>query len=333
MWQVVNHTPYAAERGWIRDKHGAHCWIVAVKASFRVDPEGKLSLADEQPAPLLAPEFYGADGASSLRYDADLVPLKPVTDIWVNGHAYAPHDRPVAELPVSLRIASSVKTLLVRGDNSLSSGIVRTTHTSPRPFLRMPITYERAYGGTDTSAPNADQHRIYARNPVGVGFSSARVRTGSPGPNVVYPGQDIAGMGPAGFGAIASHWSPRAELAGTFDARWMQERRPLQPSDYDDRFVLCSPLDQRAPGYLAHGTHIELVHMTPDVPMRFKLPSLNLSFRTHFGSRTRTHPGVLASVVLEPDHRSVRLVWQTSLAVLPTQLDNLDQTIVEEVKG
>lgn len=74
MWQVVNHTPYAAERGWIRDKHGAHCWIVAVKASFRVDPEGKLSLADEQPAPLLAPEFYGADGASSLRYDADLVP-------------------------------------------------------------------------------------------------------------------------------------------------------------------------------------------------------------------------------------------------------------------
>lgn len=197
MWQIANHTPYAAERTWIRDKHGAHHWIVAVKASFHVDPGGQLSLADEQLPPLFAPEYHGDDGRSSVRYDADLGPLKPATDVWVNGHACAPHLKPVAELPISLRFAAVEKTLLVRGDNLLTAGIAGPKTTRPRPFVRMPITYERAYGGTDLSAPDPTRHRIYFKNPVGVGFNTSRAGGDDlPGPNVVYPGQDIAAAGP-----------------------------------------------------------------------------------------------------------------------------------------
>lgn len=334
MWQVENHTPYAAERNWIRDEHGAHHWIVAVKATFLVDARGTLTLADEQPPPLFAPEHNGEDGVSSVRHDTDLGPLKPATDVWVVGHACAPGDKPVAELPIALRFGPVHKNLLVRGENVFYSGVGGLTTTSPLPFVRMPVTYERAYGGADTSAADPSRHRIYAKNPVGVGFSLGTAQLErTPGPNVVYPGQDLAKAGPAGFGAIASHWSPRAELAGTYDAKWVQERRPLLPADYDARFVLCAPLDQRVPGYLAAGARVELVHMTPDEVMRFEVPALRLGFRTCFGSRTREHPGVLASIVLEPDERRVRLVWQTSLAVPPTQIDHLDQTIVEEVKG
>ena len=32
MWQVDNRTPFAAERGWVRDRNGAEIWLVAVKA-------------------------------------------------------------------------------------------------------------------------------------------------------------------------------------------------------------------------------------------------------------------------------------------------------------
>lgn len=73
--------------------------------------------------------------------------------------------------------------------------------------------------------------------------------------------------------------------------------------------------------------------MTPDAPMRFEIPPLRLRFRTHFGSRVREHHGVLASVVLEPDDRRMYLVWQTSLAVPPTQIDHLDQTAIETTTG
>ncbi len=330
MWQVANRTAYAAERNWIRDEHGAHCWVVAVKATFLVDPRGKLTLADEQPLPLFAPAYNGEDGVSSIREDTDLGPLKPATDVWVAGHACAPRDKPVTELPISLRFGPVRKDLLVRGENVFYSGVRGLTTTSPRPFVRMAVTYEHAYGGADSSASDPGRHRIYAKNPVGVGFAPIEH---APGPSLVYPGQDLAKAGPAGFGAIASHWSPRAELAGTYDAKWVQERRPLLPTDYDERFVLCSPTDQRVPGYLAAGTRVELVHMTPDAVMRFEIPVLRLAFRTYFGSRTREHPGVLASVMLEPDERRVRLVWQTSLPVTATQIDHLDQTVIEEVKG
>lgn len=79
MWSLDNRTPYAAGRNWVRDKTGAHHWLVAVKATFQVAPDGRLSLGDEQPPPLLAPIHRGDPGLSSLRADSDLLALKPGT--------------------------------------------------------------------------------------------------------------------------------------------------------------------------------------------------------------------------------------------------------------
>ena len=92
MWAVTNHTPYKVGRAWGRDKDGVHEWIVAVKGTFDIKPDGSLKLADEQLEPLLLPEYNGEAGVSSLRYDADLVAPKPTTDVVLNGTAYAPRD-------------------------------------------------------------------------------------------------------------------------------------------------------------------------------------------------------------------------------------------------
>jgi len=48
MWMIDNDTSYGSERNWVRDKNGLHLWIVAVKATFDVSPNGPLKLADEQ---------------------------------------------------------------------------------------------------------------------------------------------------------------------------------------------------------------------------------------------------------------------------------------------
>jgi hypothetical protein len=55
MWMLDNQTAYAVERNWVRDKNGRHHWVVAVKATFDVGQDGRLTLADEQPPPALAP--------------------------------------------------------------------------------------------------------------------------------------------------------------------------------------------------------------------------------------------------------------------------------------
>lgn len=51
MWHLDNRTPYAADYTWGRDKEGVHEWIVAVKATYHIQPDGALILAEEQLPP------------------------------------------------------------------------------------------------------------------------------------------------------------------------------------------------------------------------------------------------------------------------------------------
>lgn len=114
MWVVLNESPFAADRNWIRDQQGRHHFVVAVRATYLVDIQSRLHVADQQEPPALAPVYHGEDGVSSLRWDGDLGPLKPATDVIVNAHAHAP-GRPVRELEVSIRVDGRQKVLLVRG--------------------------------------------------------------------------------------------------------------------------------------------------------------------------------------------------------------------------
>jgi len=126
---------------------------------------------------------------------------------------------------------------------------------------------------------------------------------------------------PAGFGPMPGHWSPRVELAGTYDDQWRKERFPLVPNDFDEHFYLCSPIDQRAPKYLRGGELVELQNLTPTGVLRFSLPSIALSFTTYFyGQEPLDHHAVLHTVIIEPDVPRVMMVWE---AELPCHHDGL----------
>lgn len=172
MWRLTNDTAYASGRIWGRDKDGAHEWIVVVKATFDIRPDGKLVRAKKQVEPPMVAEPNGEDGRSSLRYEADLVGPKPTTDILLNGTAYAPKGRPASEFLVSLRVADVHKQIKVVGDRSWKSGVFGNGPSAAVPVARVPITYERAYGGFDQSNPDPTGQRLYTRNPVGCGLSN-----------------------------------------------------------------------------------------------------------------------------------------------------------------
>jgi hypothetical protein len=179
---------------------------------------------------------------------------------------------------VTLRAGSIDKTLVVVGDRSFH----RTPHgvvpAAPAPFVEMPIVYERTFGGTDPQ--HGAMHRE-PHNPVGVGFAlQPEALVGTAAPNIAYPS---AARTPAGLGAIAPNWQPRLALAGTYDATWREERMPLCPLDFDVHYFHAAPEDQRVPGYLREGTPIEVLGMTPEGALRFKLPKVRPCFRTVFG--------------------------------------------------
>lgn len=331
MLVLDNRTPYAAERNWVRDPTGAHHWVVAVKATFDIAADGRLRLADEQPPPLVAPEHWGEPGLSSLRYEADLGPAKPNTDVLVNGNAVAPRGRPVAELPVALRLPGVEKTLVVTGDSVYHQGLGNRSKTSPQPFTTLPIVYERAFGGTDHDEPDAAKRSFDLRNPVGTGFAVHPSQLANRlAPNVLYPGRDPEAAGPAGFGALESFWSPRRELVGTYDAKWVEEQRPFLPKDWDPRSTLCSPVDQRPPQHLRGGELVSVVNMTPEGVLQLTLPKIYLAFTTFFGPRTEEHRSKLATVLLLTEERKLSMVWQSTLAVPLRHMDYLDRTLIKQ---
>jgi hypothetical protein len=331
MWMTDNETAYAAERNWVRDERGRHHWIVAVRATFVVDPRGKLALADEQPPPALDPEYVGDPAESSLRWDSDLLYVKPCTDVIAEAHAHAPHGRPVTSRHLRLRVGPVHKEIVVHGDRRYERGPVGLRTTPPHPFTCKPVVYEAAFGGTDTSSEDPREHGIDARNPIGRGFSmNPRHLAGTMAPSIAYPNRNIARAGPAGFGPIAPSWQPRRALAGTYNEQWARQRRPLLPTDYDPLFASCAPEDQRPRRHLRGGEPVELVGMHAEGDIRFDLPKIRLAFTTHFGRRRRHHQGRLVTVLLRPEERQVSMVWQTSIVVAPQDGDYLDRTVVTE---
>ncbi len=103
MWQIDNRTPFAADSGWVRDRRGAELWLVAVKATFSILPDGTTTPAAEQPPVLHVPEYFGDPAHSSMKYDADLLLEKRTTDVVLHAHACARGDEPVAVLDVGFR--------------------------------------------------------------------------------------------------------------------------------------------------------------------------------------------------------------------------------------
>lgn len=330
MWEVRNETPFAADRIVVIDKHGARAWVVVIKATFDIQPNGTLKNADEQLPPTIAPEYRGKDGESSLVYEQDLIAAKPSTDVYLNAVAHAPHGRPCTELVVGLRMPWGQKTLAVRGDRVWERNLMGVVEPSPpRPFVEMPIIYERAYGGYDKQDPDPGQHRLYPGNPVGTGmFTRGAHRLGKLMPNIELPGKPFD-AGPAGFGALCSYWEPRISFQGTYDAHWIEHRRPLLPADYDPRVLQCAPLDQQAP-HLRGGERFGLVNMNPRFPaIDFELPKHYFGFTTAIGSKRLEHRAKINTVIIEPEHPRVMVVWQSTLEC-HHDIDDIDFTLVTE---
>ncbi|HEX3696356.1 MAG TPA: DUF2169 domain-containing protein [Polyangia bacterium] len=332
MWQIQNRTPFAVGQGWIRDRDGAETWLVVVKATFDILPDGSTKVSPAQPKVIYSPVHRGEPGASSLLLENDFVLGKKTTDVVVNGTAHAKGGAPVRTMDVAIQVGPVKKVLKVFGERVW--GPRGTWLSPPVPFVSMPLTYERAFGGVDKKSehPEIDW---YWPNPVGAGFVKSRSHIeGLRAANVEYPGDPIKDWdskpAPAGLGIISSHWKERAAFAGTYDAAWEQKRQPLLPTDFDIRHLQTVPKDQQSPTFMRGGEPVALLGLTPSGTLRFALPSVDLSLVTHFmdGERRAHQPPALHTVILEPDLLRVSLVWHSAVECHP-KVHKLEKTVVE----
>jgi len=329
MWQIDNRTPFAAERSWVRGRDGSEIWLVVLKCTFDIARDGTTTVSAEQPPVLMVPEHIGEPARSSIKYESDLVLTKTTTDVVVVGHACSPNAVPVTELNVGFTVGPVHKDLRVTGDRTWTA----FGPSQPQPFVKLPLVYERAFGGVDLRSANPDRDWDW-RNPIGSGFAvDPDHLRGRPVPNIEYSGDEMNSWDdrpkPAGFGVIASHWHARAQYAGTYGDEWMKSRHPLLPDDFDDRFFQVVPADQQAPDFLVGGEQAVLRGMTPSGDLRFRVPRVFPSFKTLFqrGGREIHRLRKLHTVIIEPDYPRVSVVWHSALPC-HFRINKLMQTIV-----
>lgn len=311
---LTNFTAFSAEKFVLPDKDGQENVLIVVAASFEAASRDTLRVAEEQPPIRVADEYSGDRALSSVRYEADLALMKPAADVLVHGDAHAPYGRPAGAVPVSLAVADIRKDLLVSGDRVWRRTPIGVSPSSPKPFTRMPLVYERAFGGMTADAADP-------RNLVGVGFRgavSADPAIETEIPNIERPDTLVRSRSdrpePAGFNVVSRGWRPRLDYAGTYDQNWLDHDWPLLPKDFDARHNQSAPLDQQS-REVRGGEPVRLLNMTPEGQWIFRLPTLDIPVLLFFDRRQEPAALRLDTILLEPNLHRVTMTSRVAITI------------------
>jgi len=279
-----------------------------------------------------------AQGEAPIWPPPDGVPFKPRGDVILAGTAYAPRGGLVRSMDVSLRVGKLQKTLRVVGDRKWwypSKLALVPGATDPEPFTTMPLTYARAYGGTDEVSAS-----WYPENPTGRGFIGRKTRDaihGKPLPNIEDPADSVTSWDsrpklPAGFDFYGEGWLPRRKYAGTYDAKWQKERPDRLPADFSPAFFNAAHPDLQVEGYLRGDEDVELRGVTPDGLVKFRLPGVRPKITV---LKWTEDPDAWVDRNSTPDRAMGLADVPTREEVVPAHLDTLvflpDQGIYHEV--
>lgn len=267
----------------------------------------------------LTPGFTGA-----------LDELKPKVkpEVLAVGWAFAPEGRKVPARSVKIEFGALTKELWVVGDRTWKNGVA----TEPIPFDKMPISWDRAFGGEG-----------YAANPVGRGFAPTKNEDGSTVhalPNVELPKKLVGSPkdrpAPAGFAPIDPSWPKRIAKLGTYDKRWLDTRYPDYPDDFDPSYFNTAPEDQWLETPLEGDERIVIEHMHPTkLRVEGKIPRLVArAFVSRESALLQEVSLRLDTVLLVPHTERVVLLYRAFVEVKDDEAsDVLDLMIALERHG
>src|SRR5262245_42440417 len=292
----LNATPMAAGYTLGLDKDARESLVVVVKGTFLIprDPSATPALAPTQVPLVTADEFSGEPGLSAPIAETDYVPRKPRCDVLLTGSAHAPGGRPTDRVTVGLRVGSVQKSFDVVGNRVWQAGAFTLGQSLPERFTKLPISYDRAFGGIDKAKGAPETFRWYQANPAGVGWHESldtKFLDGAALPNTEETGSPIKKPNgtyrPMSFGPIGRSWPPRPKYAGTYDQKWLDEVFPFLPADFDERYFQSAPEDQQT-AHPKGGEEVELTNLTPHGRTVFRIPPMVMPIEVTGRSADRT---------------------------------------------
>ncbi len=328
MLRLTNETPFpAATMFWERPR-GFTKLSVIVKATFLIVENEEVRIAPRQGSLLRTDRPTEDRRQSHLRFESDMVPFKPRTDIFVIGHAHAPAHIPVERLIARLEVGTLRHSVAVYGDRHWlfdpAAGITHPVMTRPRPFTMMPLGYERSFGGLDKGAS-----RYCARNLAGTGFIGKCSRESIHGvrlPNLERVDQPIRSWDdhplPVGFGVYGRGWMPRLEYGNRLASELSSDGMADTPDDTNLLFFNGADPELQMPGYLRGDESIRLVNLSDVSDLRFSLRrsevrvsvSRRLANESRVGETWEVVPN-LDTLVIVPDERLVQAVFRAVIDV------------------
>lgn len=334
----VNETKVKA--GWTLgfEPDGRELLVVVIKATFQIPKNGdKPELAEEQVPLTEADEFTGEPGFSATLYETDYAHRKPFCDVLLNGSAYAPGGRPTKSVRVTMRVGRMSKSFNVVGDRIWDRNILSVTPKPHRPFVRMPISYDRAYGGADKHPDKPEKIKTYTKNPIGVGYhpySSGKHLKGKPLPNTEELGKKIKSNNgkylPMSFGPLGRNFASRVVYAGTYDQNWLDNVIPFWPNDFDYRYFQAAPPDQQIP-YPKGDEPVILQNLSPEGLIKFQIPQVFMPvIFIPYRSEDIIKEAIIDTVLIEPENNRFMLTWRVSLPLRKNCFE-LQQAIAGEM--
>ncbi|WP_456675336.1 DUF2169 family type VI secretion system accessory protein [Bradyrhizobium sp. RDM12] len=209
---------------------------------------------------------------------------KPQAEVLIGGHAAAPDGRPTERMMLGWTLGPIQKHLLVTGDRYWQMNASGWGPTAARPFRQMPLTRQRAFGGSGCAA-----------NRVGAGHEALRRSMAGELvalPNLERPEQAIQFIDtivpPATFGPMAIDDKERLQYAGTYDAAWLTSVAPALAIDADPRLFLFAPPDQRMNGFICGGEPYALQNFSAEHPIiEGRLPTFRVRCFIGWSDATR----------------------------------------------
>ncbi|MBZ0134876.1 MAG: DUF2169 domain-containing protein [Planctomycetes bacterium] len=297
--KIRNRTdfPFAPLLG--RVNFPSHSVTCTVKATFRMQPDGTVTPLTDQP------QFEGDVPSKAERpeciYAADLTPFKPRADLLLRATCFTPGGRGMTTCPVSFGVGDWSKQLAVIGNRTWDKGIVFNKMGAPEEFNNVDLTWANAFGGAN-----------FKLNPAGKGRKDGHL------PNVEYPDELVKSPGnqptPAGFGPIDRTWKQRTGRLGTYGKKWLKERWPAHPEDFDWGYFNAAPEDQQVE-FLRGDEEITLTNMQPDhAVLKTRLPGLRIRclVRRKDGEALAEHnvPMNLDTLHVDAQQGTVAIIWR-----------------------
>ncbi len=235
-----------------------------LRVTFDLIDGGMLEPSEAQPWIVSPGPWKGPRGLM----ESDNVFYRGGTDLFLWGHATAPRGRSVPHLTVSLRVGDGFRRdVKVWGDRVWQRSRGGLVPSRPAYFSRVSLGPENAFGGS-TQVDGRDAP--YPDNPDGKGYYEEEAEAeGKPLPNLEKPGAGVA------------RWDdrPTPVLLGPCPLQHSLRLRNGLAIDDQGHITAIRPhlFNAASPNMIAKqvlpGAEVEILGVSPDGPLRFRLPS------------------------------------------------------------